>query len=300
MSISRKLSGVIAGLALVGLLAGCSSNAATSEEKGSEGNPIKIGVIGDSDEYWTTYTEAAKAEGISIEIVGFSEYTQPNPALTAGDIDINQFQHIIYLAQYNVGEKQDLTPLGSTAIYPLPLYSKKYDSADKIPSGSTIAIPNDESNRARALLALQGAGLLTLKDGGSIVSTPDDIEAGSKVKVITVDGSLAASQLDDPNVAGAVINNDFATKAGIDIQSAIAKDSAEDPKSQAYVNIFAVKAGDESNKTYQKLVEIYQTNKDVQAGVQKANNDTAVFADIPQADLAATLKDVEATVKASE
>lgn len=300
MSISRTLSGVIAGIALVGLLTGCSSNAASSEEKGSEGNPIKIGVIGDSDEYWETYTEAAKAEGISIEIVGFSEYTQPNPALTAGDIDINQFQHIIYLAQYNVGEKQDLTPLGSTAIYPLPLYSKKYDSVDKIPDGATIAIPNDESNRARALLALQGAGLLSLKDGGSIVSTPDDIEAGSKVKVITVDGSLAASQLDDPNVAGAVINNDFATKAGIDISSAIAKDSAEDPKSQAYVNIFAVKAGDESNKTYQKLVEIYQTNEDVQAGVQKANNDSAVFANIPQADLATTLADVEATVKASE
>ncbi|MFZ4842458.1 MULTISPECIES: MetQ/NlpA family ABC transporter substrate-binding protein [Mycetocola] len=301
MSIKHKIAGVVAGMAAIALLAGCSS-AATPEGGSSAdaGKTVKIGVVGASDPYWETYKDEAKKAGINVEIVGFTEYPQVNPALANGDVDINQFQHLIYLAQYNVGENKDLTPIGSTAIYPLPLYSKKYKDVKDIPQDATIAIPKDESNQARALLALQGAGLVKLKDGGSIVSTADDVESGSKVKVITVDGSLAAAQLDDPAVAGAVINNDFATKAGIDVSSAIAKDSAEDPKSQAYVNVFAVRAADKDNATYKKLVEIYQDSEAVKKGVQEANNNSAVFAKIPAADLEKTLKDVEKTVKATK
>ncbi|RLP73695.1 methionine ABC transporter substrate-binding protein [Mycetocola tolaasinivorans] len=301
MSIKHKIAGVVAGMAAIALLAGCSSSATPEAGKSADADKvIKIGVVGASDPYWATYTEEAKKAGINIEIKNFTEYPQVNPALTNGDVDINQFQHLIYLAQYNVGKGEDLTPIGSTAIYPLPLYSKKFKDVKDIPEGATIAIPNDDSNQARALLTLQGAGLVKLKDGGSIVSKADDIEDGSKVKVITVDGSLAPQQLDDPAVAGAVINNDFASKAGIDINSAIAKDSADDPKSQAYVNVFAVRAKDKDNETYKKLVDIYQNSQAVLDGVQKVSGGTAVFAKIPAADLEKTLADVEKTVKASK
>jgi D-methionine transport system substrate-binding protein len=90
--------------------------------------------------------------------VNFDAYDQPNPALSAGELDLNQFQHIIYLATYNVKAGDDLVPVGATAIYPLGLYSTKYKSVADIPNGGTIAVPNDESNQARALLVLQSAG----------------------------------------------------------------------------------------------------------------------------------------------
>ncbi|UCR88931.1 MetQ/NlpA family ABC transporter substrate-binding protein [Mycetocola spongiae] len=291
MSVKRKIAGVIAGMTLIGLLAGCSASADKTTPADGTDKPIKIGVVNESEAYWKDYVEAAKKEGINVEIVGFAEYPLPNPALQAGDIDLNQFQHIIYLAQHDAATGDDLVPVGSTAIFPLSLYSNKYKTPEEIPADSKIAIPNDESNQARALLVLQSAGLVKLKDGGSTISTPEDVLPESKVEVTAVDGALAPTLLDDPAVAGAVINNDWATKAGIDIQSAIAKDSAEDPKSQAYVNIFAARGADKDNPTFKKLVEIYQNDQKVLDGVQKTNNNTAVFAKIPAADLQKTLED---------
>lgn len=294
MSITRKIAGALAGLSIAALLAGCSTAPGT---EGSAETTVKLGVVGAAEEFWTTFTEAAKDEGITVELVDFQKYDLPNPALSAGDIDISQFQHIIYLAQYNEAAGEDLAIAGSTATYPLGLYSKKYDSPEEIPEGSVVGIPNDESNQARALLGLEKSGLITITGGGTILSTPADIdEANSKVSVKAVEGSLTATLLDDPGVAAVAINNDFVTKAGVDQKTAIAKDSAEDPKSQAYVNVFAVRAEDRDNPTYQKLVEIYQNNAEVQAGVQKSNNNTAVFAKIPVEDLAETLAEVQKNI----
>ncbi len=278
-------------------LAGCAS-AGDDAPSETPNETVRIGVVGASDAYWETFKDAAAAEGIDVELIDFSDYNQPNPALSEGELDLNQFQHIIYLAQHNVASGDDLVPVGSTAIYPLAVFSEKYDDVKSIPAGATIAIPNDESNRARALLVLQQAGLLELENGGTIFSTPDDIIADkSKVSVLEVDASFTATSISD--VDAAVVNNDFVTKAGLDFADALFQDDPSDPSAFPYINIFAARAADANNPTYLKLVEIYQTNAEVQAGVLENSGGSAVLLQTPVADLVASLAKVQADIEAN-
>ncbi|GAA3669733.1 MetQ/NlpA family ABC transporter substrate-binding protein [Microbacterium marinilacus] len=292
----------IAALSLLAL-AGCASgdDGAGSDEPalGTADNPVQLGVVGASDPYWDVYKEAVEAEDIAIDIVDFTEYSQPNPALTEGDLDINQFQHILFLAQYNEESGEDVQPIGATAIYPLGLYSDKYDSPDDIPDGETVLVPDDATNLARGLLVLQEAGLIALEDGGSAYSTPEDIiEDESRVEVETVAADLTLTSL--PDVAAAIANNDYVTKAGIDPETAIAADSASDESALPYVNVFAVRSEDVDNEVLNKLVEIYQTNQDVQDGVLEVSGGTAVLAQTPADELQASLADTQEAFAASK
>lgn len=274
---------------------GGAGNGAISEGKGSPSDPIRIGVVGASDPYWAVYQQAAADQGISIELVDFADYAQPNPALTEGDLDLNQFQHIIYLAQYNVSAGEDLTPIGSTATYPLALYSTKYASAADIPDGATVAVPNDASNLARGLLVLQGAGLVELAGGGSPFSTIDDILPASRVQVTTLEAALTPTSL--PDVAAAIINNDFVEDAGLSFTDAIASDDPADPSAQPYINIFASRAEDKNNEVYQRLVEIFQTTPAVTDGLVEVSGGTAVLVQTPAAELEQSLASVESQIE---
>ena len=291
--VKKKILAALAVVPLVALLAGCAAAAGGGSTTADGADTVvKIGVVNAGDAYWADYTKAAADEGITVKIVSFADYPQPNPALTEGEIDLNQFQHIVYLADYNVSAKQDLTPIGSTAIYPLGLYSTKVKDVAEIKKGDTVAVPNDNSNQARALLILQSAKLITLKSGGSIFSDLTDIDtAKSKVDVKALEASLIPTSL--PDVAAAVINSDFVAKAGLSLDDAIAKDDPSDPNALPYVNVFAARAEDKDNKTYQKLVEIYQNTKAVQDGVLKVSGGTAVLLKTPVADLEASLAKVE-------
>jgi D-methionine transport system substrate-binding protein len=297
---SKKLAAAaVLALPLALLLSACAGGSSEPAASGGDaGETVRIGVVGAGDPYWETYKEAAAAEGIDVELVDFSEYTQPNPALSAGELDLNQFQHIIYLATYNVQSDDDLVPIGSTAIYPLGLYSTQYTSVDDIPAGSTVAVPNDESNQARGLLVLQSAGLVELKDGGSIFSTVADVLPESKVAVEALDAAFTATSL--PDVAAAIINNDFVEDAGLTFEDAIATDDPSDPTAFPYINIFAAKAEDADNPTFKKLVEIFQTNQDVLDGLQKASGGTAVVVKTPVADLVTSLHDVQDDIRANQ
>ncbi|QHC60155.1 MetQ/NlpA family ABC transporter substrate-binding protein [Rathayibacter sp. VKM Ac-2760] len=291
MSLRTTLLATTAITASALLLAGCSSAA------GADDDTVRIGVVGASDPYWATYEQAAEAAGIDVEIVDFTDYNQLNPALTEGEIDLNQFQHLVYLAQYNTSADADLVPIGATAIYPLGLYSTQYDSVDDIPEGETVAVPNDTSNQARALLVLQSAGLIELKDGGSAFSDLDDIDTGaSKVTVTALDAALTPTSL--PDVAAAIINNDYIEGAGLEASDAIAQDDPSDPSAVPYVNVFAARADDAENETYLKLVDVYQTSQDVLDGVSEQSGGTAVFATTPAAELQSTLATVEADTAA--
>ena len=296
MSLSKKILAAAAALPLIAALSGCAGSAGDAE-KGTADNPVKLGVVGASDPYWEIYKKAAADEGISVDIVDFTEYPQPNPALSEGEIDLNQFQHIVYLGQYNEASGEDLVPVGATAIYPLALYSTKYDSVKDIEKGDTVAIPNDESNLSRALLVLQSAGLVELKDGGSIFSTVDDVDTEkSTVKVTTLEASLTATSL--PDVAAAIINNDFVADAGLTFDDAIAQDDPADANALPYVNIFAARAEDKDNETFKKLVSIYQDTKTVTDAVQENSGGTAVFVKTPVSDLQSSLDKVQADIKA--
>ena len=298
MSVIKPLSVTAFALAVALGVSGCASTASDSATEAGSDGPVRIGVVGAGDPYWATYVEAAAAEGIEVELVDFTEYTQPNPALSADELDLNQFQHIIYLATYNVSSADDLQPIGATAIYPLGLYSSQYDDVADIPEGATVAVPNDESNQARGLLVLQSAGLVELEDGGSIFSTVADVLPESKVTVEALDAAFTATSL--PDVAAAIINNDFVADAGLSFDDAIATDDPSDPNAVPYVNIFAAKAADADNPTYQRLVEIFQTDQAVLDGLQEASGGTAVFVTTPASDLVASLTDVEDDIRANQ
>lgn len=297
---SRRTTSALAALAVVPLfvaLAGCATSSdAGSGDGGSEDKTVKIGVVGKGDAQWAPFVEAAADEGITVELVDFGSYEQPNPALTEGEIDLNQFQHIVYLADYNVANDDDLVAIGSTAIYPLGVFSTKHDKLADIPEGGTVAIPSDPTNRARALNVLQAAELIKLSDGGSLFSTPDDIDASaSKVKVTEMDASFTATSLAD--VDAAVVNNDFVTDAGLKFDEALYQDDPEDDGAKYFINIFAARAEDKDNETYKKLVEIYQTNQDVQDGVFKNSGDSAILVQTPVSELQQILADSEAQVR---
>ncbi len=258
---------------------------------------VKIGVADKALPYWKTYTKLAKDKlNVTVQLVNFSDYSLPNPALKDGQVDINQFQHIQYLADYNVTSDDDIQPIGSTAVYPLPLYATKYDSASALPSDAKVAIPNDAINQARALLVLQDAKLLTLKDGGSAFSTTADIET-HKVDVQTLDASQTANALQQGSVAAAVVNNNFATAAGLPVKDVISKDDPASASAAPYVNVFAVRKADEDDPTYLALAKLFQDSAVQQAF--KQDYPQAVARNVSAADLQSELATVEQDAKAA-
>jgi D-methionine transport system substrate-binding protein len=213
-------------------------------------------------------------------------------------LDLNQFQHIQYLANYNVTSNDDLQPIGATAVYPLPLYSLKYKSPEEIPAGSKVAIPNDAINEARGLLVLQAAKLLTLKDGGTAFSSTPDILTKT-VNVVTLDASQTANAVKSGSVQAAIVNNNYAHSAKLTTDQAIFKDDPASPSAAPYVNIFTARAADKANPTYLKLAALYH-DASVEAGVQEANDGTAVFRAVTPEQLQADLKTVEAQARAAK
>ncbi len=290
---------VAAATALV--LAACSSgDSGSSSEatKGSASDPVKIGVVGSDGDQWKVFTDLADKQGIHVKLVDFSDYQQPNPATSSGELDLNQFQHILFLADYNNNSKGDLVPVGSTAIYPLALYSKQYKSVDAIPAGSQIAIPNDGTNQARALGVLSSAGLITLKDGTpSLSAAPADVDtAKSKVKVTPVAANQTARSLQDKSVAGAVVNNDYIKDTGLKPTDAIAQDDPSSDAAKPFINIWVTRDKDKDNPVYAKLVELAQT-AEVEDALKKNSGDTAVIVHETPENLQKYLTDVESQLK---
>lgn len=293
---ARTLGAASLVAALTFGLAACSSDESSDAAKGDESNPVIIGVVNAAaDDQWSVFEEQAEAEGISVEIKDLGDYSLPNAALTSEEIDLNQFQHLQFLAEYNTNTGEDLTPIGATAVYPLSLYSSKYTSVDEIPAGAEIAIPNDPTNLARALLVLQDAGLLKLKDGGSSVSTELDVLADeSTVTVTPVDATQTAVNLD--SIDGAVVNNDFIKDAGLSADAALYQDSAEAEGARPYINVWVSRAADKDDETFLKLVEISHS-PEVQDALLEASGGSAVIADQDGATLQGYLDEIQANLK---
>lgn len=268
------------------------------DEKGGKNNPVKIGVVGESGPQWATFQKLAEDEGIYTELVDFSDYQQPNPQLDAGQLDLNQFQHILFQALYNNESGSNLAAIGSTAIYPLGLYSQDYSSVEEIPEGSQIAVPNDGTNQARALGVLQSAGLIVLADGTQpLTATPEDVdESASKVKVFPVAADQTARSLDDNQIAAAVINNDYVADTGLNPQDAIAQDDPEAESSKPFINVWTARDEDKANPVFLKIVEIAQSSE-VEADLQENSGGTAVIVHATPEELAGYLADAQAQLQ---
>ena len=285
----KKFVAALAVVPLVFSLAACGS----SSNGNGDSKKITIGVVGNETANQVLKDEAAK-QGITIEYSEFTDYAQPNPAVDAGDNDMNRFQHIAYLANYNVSSGKDLQIVGSTNIYPIAIFSKKHKKVDEIPQGGTIAIPNDSVNEARALLLLKAQNLVTFK---SEVHTPthNDIDTGkSKVKVTPVDAAQTVVSLD--SVDAAVINNTFLADAGLNPSDALAQDDPNNPDARRYVNLFVAQKDKVNDETYKKVVEIFHS-KTVQDAVKEDSKNTAVEVNLSQDELKKALENEEAALK---
>jgi D-methionine transport system substrate-binding protein len=294
-------------LVLVAGIAFTSCGADKSAEKGSKENPVIIGVVGASESHWAAFKTAAEAEGVYIDIKDFAEYSEVNPALTDKQLDLNEFQHILYLAKYNVESDQDLVPFAATAVYPISLYgnkSKGITSLEDIKAGDKIAIPNDGTNQSRALYVLQSAGLLKLKTTTGIV-TPADIDtANSTVEVFPVAASETAANITDPQIVGAVINNDFVKNLSDDDQkNVLAYESGDSEGAKPYINVWVARNGEETNETFVKLAKIFNTNAAVQAALavdSGGDGKLVTQGNVPASELVQILRAQEQIVRESK
>jgi len=281
-----------AALAAVSLLGACASNGGSSSNE-----PITIGVVGAADEQWKLFEAKAEAAGIDVDIIDFQDYAQPNPALTQGELDLNQFQHLKYLSEYNVAANEDLVPIAATAVYPLGLYSKQYTSVEEIPEGAEIAIPNDPSNLARGLLVLQDAGLVVLRDGGSAYSTEADVLPESRVTVTPVDAAQTAIALN--SIAASIINNDFVADAGLNPSDALYQDDAGSDAARPYINVWASRAEDAGNADFARLIELFK-EAEIQDALVEQSGGTAVLANQTAAELQGYLVEIQADTAAAQ
>lgn len=259
-------------------LAACGNTAAEDE------NVVKIGVTGTDGQVWNVITEKAAAEGITIELIEFSDYTLPNQALADGEIDLNSFQHIAFLNQFREEHGLDIVPIGTTVIAPMGIYSDQYSDVSEIPNGAQIAIPDDPSNQARALIVMESAGLITLTDDFGLFGDPSKIAENPKdLDIVPMTAQQTPRVLQD--VAASVINNGVAGQAGfVPNEDAIFLEDANDPAAQPYINIFAAREEDKDNEVYQKIVDIYHEQEVIDA-VKEDTNGGSIVVDIPVEEL---------------
>lgn len=217
---------------------------------------IKVGVTGGPHEQvMEVVKQVAAKNGLTIKIVEFSDYVQPNAALASGDLDANSYQHLPYLDAQVKDRGYKLVRIADTVTFPMGIYSKKLRSLADLQPGANIAVPNDPTNGGRALLLLQKQGLLKLRADAGLKATPLDIvDNPKKLKIVELDAAQIPRSLAD--VDAAAINTNFAMEAGFKPkQDAIA---IEDPKGP-YVNIIAIRDADRSKPWVAKLVAAYHS-----------------------------------------
>ena len=240
------------------VLAGCSSNSdsgASSNGSASDDNVIVVGASPTPHaEILNAISDELAAKGYTLEVKEYNDYIIPNTALQDGDLDANYFQHITYLNDFNAENGTDLVAVADVHFEPFGLYSSKLSSIADVPDGAKVTVPNDTTNEARALLLLQQEGLITLKDGAGISATVLDIvDNPKKLDIQEVEAAQVPRTLDEVDLAA--INGNYALNAGLNVSDAIATESSQGEAAKAYVNVIAVKAGNEGSPKTQALVE---------------------------------------------
>ncbi|MDO4449598.1 MAG: MetQ/NlpA family lipoprotein [Moraxella sp.] len=232
---------------------------ATSDCPAGEAGKIKVGVMSGPEH--TVAEVAAKVAkekyGLVVEYVEFNDYALPNPATSKCDLDANAFQHKPYLNE-EIEKKglNNLVVVGNTFVYPLAGYSKKIKTISELKDGANIAVPNDPSNLARALILLEKQGLIKLKDNTNLFSTSMDIVENPKnLKIVEVDTSVAARALDDVDLA--VVNNTYAGQVGLTANDGVFVEDKDSP----YVNIIVARTDNKDSEDIQSFVKAYQSDE---------------------------------------
>ena len=198
-----------------------------------------------------------EAEGYELEVTVFNDYVQPNEVVESGDFDANYFQHIPYLESFNEEKGTHLVNAGGIHYEPFGIYPGTKKSLDELAEGDAIAVPNDTTNEARALLLLQDNGVITLKEGAGLNATVNDIEENVKnVEIVELEAAQVSRVVDE--VAFVVLNGNYALDS---VKSdAIAYEQSDSEAAKTYVNVIAVKEGNEENEAIQALVNVLKSD----------------------------------------
>ncbi|MCI5949403.1 MAG: MetQ/NlpA family ABC transporter substrate-binding protein [Coriobacteriaceae bacterium] len=255
----KPLAGIVAAAGLALALTACGGNSgATTAVASSSAASDNVITVGASPSPHAEILEAIKpeleAQGYELKVVEYSDYVQPNVALSEGDLDANYFQHLPYLENYNTENGTDLASAGAIHFEPMGLYAGKSSDITNVPDGAKIAVPSDATNEARALLLLQDQGVIKLTDGVGLEATANDIvENPHNVELVEVEAAAVPRSLQDVDFG--VINGNYALSAGLDTSATLASEGADSEAAQTYANIIAVRNGDENSEKTQALLK---------------------------------------------
>lgn len=278
MKLKRLLSLGFATVLTVGVLTSCGSSssggttsAANSAASSASAESVTI-KVGASITPHSEILEQAKPilakEGVDLEIVEIEDTVTPNTGLVEGSLDANFFQHQPYLDDFNSENGTDLVSIGSVHYEPFGIYAGKTTDLADLPDGAVVAVPNNVTNEARALLLLEQEGILTLKEDVGIKATVNDIVENPKnITFKEIDPAQLVRALPDVDVA--VINGNYAIEGGLSVKDALAVESVQGVAAKTYANIVVVRKEDENNEALQKLVEVLQSDE-----IQQYINDT--------------------------
>ena len=263
-------------IALVAILSVVSVFAQAAAESQSSTTKIVVGATPEPHAaLLSLVVDDLAAQGITLEIKEFTDYVTPNDAVEYGEIDANYFQHIPYLESFNTEHGYHLVNAGGIHVEPIALYSSKYSSLSDLPNGAVIAIPNDPTNEGRALLLLQSAGLIKLRADAGLEAIPLDITENPKnFKFSEIEAATLPRVLSD--VDAAIINGNYAIPAGlVATRDGLFVEGADSP----YVNVIAVKEGNENNPAIKALIEALKSDEVAAFVAEKYKNGEVVLVD---------------------
>jgi D-methionine transport system substrate-binding protein len=250
---------------IVTLLFGIFITSCGSAEKKNDPNHIVVGIMsGPEHQIAEAAKKVAKEKyNLDVELVSFNDYVMPNEALQQGDLDVNAFQNKPYLDIQAKQRGYKLAIVGNTFVYPLAGYSKKIKNVDALKEGNTIVIPNDPTNSARALLLMQQAGIIQLRNNVGLFPTLADVTANpKKIRILEMEAPQLPRALDDQEVTVAVINATFSTPIGL---NALRDGIFVENKSSPYVNNIVAREDNKNEEKVKLFVKAYQSPEVEQA-----------------------------------
>ena len=249
----------LSALLCLGVMAGCGGD----NKPADDGQLVKLKVGASPTphaEILAQVKEDLKAQGVDLEIVEYTDYVQPNLAVESGDLDANFFQHKPYMDDFNEEQGTHLVSVASIHYEPMGVYAGKTASLDALPDGAKVAVPNDTTNEARALLLLQDLGIIKLKEDAGLTATKlDVVENPKNIELIEAEAAQLPRSLPDVDIT--VINGNYAIQGGLKVSDALAAEDKDALAATTFANIITVKEGREEDEAIVKLINALQSEK---------------------------------------
>lgn len=262
-ALKKLMAFAAAGVLAAGVLAGCSgSNSGSSSNASSDDKTITVAAspTPHAEILNNAVADQLKEQGYTLNVKEFTDYVQPNTVTEEGEVDANYFQHQPYLNSFNEEKGTHLVSVEAIHFEPFGLYAGKTATLDALADGATVAVPNDTTNEARALLLLQQEGLIKLADGAGITATTKDIVENPKnLKIQELEAANIPNALADVDIA--CINGNYAQAAGLSVdKDALAVEAADSLAADTYANVLVVKDGNQNSEKIQALAKALKSD----------------------------------------